>query len=202
MSRELPTIEEAYTKYRKRVYSVCFRMLHSPEAAEDMTQEVFMHLIPRIGQFKGDSAFSTWLHRITVNLTLMKLRKRRVSTVSLEAMQEDAQENGSSRSFSQAIITEDERLRATTDRTTLERVMDAMPFGYRLAIEMELQGFTHEEVAEITETSIGNSKSQLHKARQWIADRLGIETIKVPESSLDDLFADFGQFADESELCT
>src|SRR5215510_16585303 len=69
---------ELYQKYHQRVYSICLRMTQSVSDSEDLTQEVFIQLFRTIGSFRGESAFTTWLHRLTVNHVLMHFRKRKV----------------------------------------------------------------------------------------------------------------------------
>src|ERR1700694_5497381 len=73
-----------YALHKRRVYTLCLRMLGNVSEAEDMTQEAFLHLFRKLGSFRGESAFSTWLHRLTVNLVLMHLRKKGLQLVSLE----------------------------------------------------------------------------------------------------------------------
>src|SRR4030095_13638669 len=68
--------EELYQKHQRRVYSICLRMTRNVSEAEDLTQEVFIHLFRKIGSFRGESAFTTWLHRLTVNLVIMHFRRR------------------------------------------------------------------------------------------------------------------------------
>jgi RNA polymerase sigma-70 factor (ECF subfamily) len=68
-----------YSLHKRRVYTLCLRMLGNVSEAEDMTQEAFLHLFRKLGSFRGESAFSTWLHRLTVNLVLMHLRKKGLS---------------------------------------------------------------------------------------------------------------------------
>src|SRR6516162_11689882 len=73
-----------YALHKRRVYTLCLRMLGNVSEAEDMTQEAFLHLFRKINSFRGESAFSTWLHRLTVNLVLMRLRRKAPPTVSIE----------------------------------------------------------------------------------------------------------------------
>jgi hypothetical protein len=73
----MSAFEELYNRHHRRVYSLCLRMLQNTAEAEDLTQEVFIQLYRKIGSFRGDSAFTTWLHRLTVNQVLMHFRKRR-----------------------------------------------------------------------------------------------------------------------------
>src|ERR1041385_4852704 len=75
---DMSAFEEIYQRHHRRVYSICLRMLQNAFEAEDLTQDVFIQLYRKIGSFRGDSAFTTWLHRLTVNQVLMHFRKRNV----------------------------------------------------------------------------------------------------------------------------
>jgi RNA polymerase sigma-70 factor (ECF subfamily) len=151
-----------YDRHKRRVYSVCLRMVGNVEAAEDFTQEAFLQLHRKIGLFRGEAAFSTWLHRIAVNVVLMRLRKRGLSEVSLDEALEPHEEGGPTRE----IATEDQNLAGSIDRLVLERAIEHLPPGYRIVFVLhDVEGYEHGEIAEMLGCSIGNCKSQLHKAR-------------------------------------
>ena len=78
--------EHLYRLHCRRVYAVCLRLVKDPSEAEDLTQEAFLLLVKKITTFRGESAFSTWLHRLTINRVLMHLRKKSLQVVSLEAV--------------------------------------------------------------------------------------------------------------------
>ena len=84
--------EVLYNMHRRRVYSLCLRMVRDPAEAEDLSQEAFMQLFRKIGTFRGDSAFSTWMHRLTVNIILMRIRKKGLNQVSLDQDRDDGQD--------------------------------------------------------------------------------------------------------------
>ena len=88
-----------YALHKRRVYTLCLRMLGNVSEAEDMTQEAFLHLFRKLGSFRGESAFSTWLHRLTVNLVLMHLRKKGLNLVSLEETISPSEEDAPKRDF-------------------------------------------------------------------------------------------------------
>ncbi|MEJ7713757.1 MAG: sigma-70 family RNA polymerase sigma factor [Pyrinomonadaceae bacterium] len=73
---DIAAFEQLYRRHFRRVYSICLRMTGNPTEAEDMAQDVFVHLFNKVGSFRGESAFTTWLHRMTVNHVLMHFRKR------------------------------------------------------------------------------------------------------------------------------
>ena len=137
--------------------------------AEDLTQEAFLQLYRKIATFRGESAFSTWLHRLAVNVVLMHLRKKNLATVSLEESLEPQQEDGPKKD----VGTRDNLLAGTIDRVNLERAIGSLPRGYRVIFVLhDVEGYEHNEIAEMMGCSIGNSKSQLHKARMKLRDLL------------------------------
>lgn len=150
--------EELYNRHHRRVYSLCLRMLQNAHEAEDLTQEVFIQLYRKIGSFRGDSAFTTWLHRMTVNQVLMHFRKR---TVKFEKTTEEGE------TPVQVVIgTENQAKMPIVDKIALDSAIAQLPDGYRnVFILHDVEGYEHEEVARILGCSVGTSKSQLHKAR-------------------------------------
>jgi RNA polymerase sigma-70 factor, ECF subfamily len=141
--------------------------------AEDLTQEAFLQLHRKIGTFRGDSAFSTWLHRLAINVVLMQLRKKGLSLISLDEAMEPAPEEGPGRSFGAPDLT----LSGAIDRLALERAVADLPAGYRLIFILhDVEGFEHNEIAAMLDCSIGNSKSQLHKARLKLREALRTHT--------------------------
>jgi RNA polymerase sigma-70 factor (ECF subfamily) len=155
---DVPSFEELYRRHHRRVYSICLRMLHNPTEAEDLTQDVFVQLFKKIGSFRGDSAFTTWLHRMTVNQVLMHFRKR---NVKLEKITEEGE------TPVQVVIgTENPDRMPIVDRIALQDAVEQLPNGYKKVFLLhDVQGYEHEEVAKILGCSVGTSKSQLHKAR-------------------------------------
>jgi RNA polymerase sigma-70 factor, ECF subfamily len=162
---------QIYSVNKRRIYSLCLRMVGNVQAAEDLTQEAFLQLHRKIGTFRGDSAFSTWLHRLAINVVLMHLRKRALPVISLDEAMEPTDEERQGRSFGEA----DLHLSGAIDRLALERAVENLPDGYRLIFVLhDIEGFEHNQIAEMLECSIGNSKSQLHKARLKLRDALRI----------------------------
>jgi RNA polymerase sigma-70 factor, ECF subfamily len=162
--------EFLYELHGRRVYALCLRMVGSPSDAEDLMQEAFLQLFRKIGTFRGESAFSTWLHRMTVNVVLMRLRKKSLPVASLDEATEPDEDAGGPR---KDIGAPDLRLSGAVDRVNLERSIDKLPPGYRTVFVLhDVQGYEHNEIAGIMGCSVGNSKSQLHKARTKLRDLL------------------------------
>jgi RNA polymerase sigma-70 factor, ECF subfamily len=160
--------EVLYNLHKRRVYSLCLRMTANATEAEDLTQEAFLQLFRKISTFRGESAFSTWLHRMAVNVVLMQLRKKSLPLVPLEDTIETEEETPK-----KELGAADVKLAGSLDRLQLQRAIDHLPPGYRTIFVLhDVEGFEHNEIAEIVGCSIGNSKSQLHKARIKLRDLL------------------------------
>jgi len=164
--------EEAFSAlfeaHKRRVYSLCLRMTGNTAEAEDLAQEAFLQLFRKISTFRGESAFSTWLHRLTVNVVLMHLRKKGLQQVSLDEP-ETSQDEPVKRDYGD----DDRRLTGSIDRIGLQNAIAELPPGYRTVFVLhDVEGYEHNEIAEIMDCSVGNSKSQLHKARMKLRERL------------------------------
>lgn len=169
-----------YDRHKRRVYSLCLRMTANTAEAEDLTQEAFLQLYRKIGTFRGESAFSTWLHRLSVNVVLMHLRKKSLPVVSLEETTQPGEEDTPKKDFG----AEDLALAGSIDRLHLQKAVDDLPPGYRTIFVLhDVEGYEHNEIAEIVGCSIGNSKSQLHKARMKLRDLLKIQRAQKAEKS-------------------
>ncbi len=154
----MAAFEEIYNRHHRRVYSICLRMLQNATEAEDLTQDVFIQLHRKIGSFRGDSAFTTWLHRLTVNQVLMHFRKRNVKF-------EKTTEEGET-PVQIVSGTQNPRKMPVVDKIAIENAIEKLPNGYRNVFVLhDVEGYEHEEVARILGCSVGTSKSQLHKAR-------------------------------------
>jgi RNA polymerase sigma-70 factor (ECF subfamily) len=167
--------EQIYRLHSRRVYALCLRMVSNPAEAEDLTQEAFLQLFRKIATFRGESAFSTWLHRLAVNVVLMKLRKKKLTETSLEETNDPEEESSGPRKEYGA---EDLLLTGSIDRVHLERAIAELPPGYKQVFVLhDIQGYEHNEIADLMNCSIGNSKSQLHKARMRLRELLQ-ETVR------------------------
>jgi RNA polymerase sigma-70 factor (ECF subfamily) len=167
--------EEAFAAifqlHKRRVFSLCLRMAGDMAEAEDLAQDAFMQLFRKIGTFRGESAFSTWLHRLVVNVVLMHLRKKGIQKISLEET-DNSQEEPIKREYGD----DDRWLLGSIDRITLTAAIDQLPHGYKtIFILHDVEGYEHNEIAQIMKCSVGNSKSQLHKARLKLREILRME---------------------------
>jgi RNA polymerase sigma-70 factor, ECF subfamily len=155
---DMGAFEELYERHHRRVYSLCLRMTQNASEAEDLAQEVFIQLFRKIGSFRGESAFTTWLHRLTVNQVLMHFRKR---SVKLEQTTEEGE-------TPVQIVhgTENPNQMPVVDKIALDKAIAELPPGYRTVFTLhDIEGHEHEQIARMLGCSVGTSKSQLHKAR-------------------------------------
>ena len=166
--------ERLYRLHSARVYALCMRMLRNPEEAEDSTQEVFLHVFRKIQGFRGASAFSTWLHRVAVNTVLMRIRGAKLAKAAFVENTESNEEGGAPRRESGA---PDVRLEGYVDRVTIEHAIKQLPPRCkRMFVLYDIQGYAHSEIAKLLGCSVGNAKSQLHKARVRLRKHLRPET--------------------------
>ncbi|MCS6873492.1 MAG: RNA polymerase sigma factor [Pyrinomonadaceae bacterium] len=155
--------EAIYRRHHRRVYNLCLRMLKDSAEAEDLTQEVFIQLYRKMDSFRGESAFSTWLYRLTVNQVLMHLRRKQIKN---EKTTEDGQTPRITHS-------ESEKKVQVIEKIALERAISELPNGYRTIFMLhDVEGLQHEEIAKMLGLSVGTSKSQLHKARMKLRNLL------------------------------
>jgi len=153
--------EALYRRHAGRTFALCLRLCGDPARAETLVQDAFVRAWQKLPTFEGRSAFGTWLHRLTVNLVIEELRA-------------EARRQG--RVFSIEDLTTLEVSRPAAPPGTaldLERAIAALPAGARLVFVLhDVQGYRHEEIAEMTGLSVGTSKSQLHRARRLLREAL------------------------------
>jgi RNA polymerase sigma-70 factor (ECF subfamily) len=161
-----------YSQFRPKLIPLIARFV-GYEHADDMLQTVFLQLFRKLKQFRGDSALGTWIYRLTVNECLQSLRKPRVSTVSIEEMWDSRGEHATAEDYNPALGQEDNRITSAADRIQVWKAIETLPMGYRKHIVLkDLDGYEHKEVAEILGCTVGNSKSQLHRARHKLRIQL------------------------------
>ena len=163
--------EDLYRLHSRRVYALCLRMVKDTSEAEDLTQETFLLLFRKLHTFRGESAFSTWLHRLTVNLVLMRFRKKSPPFVSIEEPSVPDDEMNLPGKLKLGV--RDLLLEGVIDRITLERCIEQLPAGFRNVFVLhDVRGYRHREIANLLGYSVGASKSQLHKARKRLRESL------------------------------
>jgi RNA polymerase sigma-70 factor (ECF subfamily) len=166
ISGDEDAFRELFTAHKNHVYSLCLRMTANVAEAEDLTQDCFIQVFRKLGTFRGDSALSTWIYRVAVNTALMHFRKKALKQVSLDHKPDMPGERID-------LAQKDGRLTGTVDRLALARAISDLPHGYRTIFLLhDVQGYGHHEIAKILRCSVGNSKSQLHKARMRIRETL------------------------------
>jgi RNA polymerase sigma-70 factor, ECF subfamily len=167
---EAEAFEQLYRLHSRKVYLLCLHMVGNPADAEDLTQDAFLQSFRKIQTFRGDSAFSTWLHRLTVNIVLMRCRKKKITVCPMdEVMKSDAESGAPGHEIGER----DLRLAGVIDRLNLKRALAQMPSGYRAVFILhDIQGYAHNEIASILGSSSGNSKSQLNRARRRLRELL------------------------------
>ncbi len=162
---DISAFEEIYRSHYRRVYTQCLRMTRSSSEAEDLTQDVFVQLYRKLRTFRGESAFSTWLHRLTANVVLMHFRK-------IAARIEQKTD-----SFSDLLECRHPSKRAEAtlmlDRISLDEAIQQLSPGYRAVLILhDVEGYEHQQISEFLGCAVGTSKSQLHKARKKLRDLL------------------------------
>jgi len=159
---EEKAFEELFQRHKQRVYSLCLRMTANTAEAEELTQEAFLQVFRKIHIFRGDSAFSTWLHRLSVNIVLMRWRKKTICETPIGEIDGGEEFDQQPREYGAP----DLALSGSIDRLNLDRAVAQLPPGYKQAFVLhDVQGYQHNEISTLLGVSIGNSKSQLHKAR-------------------------------------
>jgi RNA polymerase sigma-70 factor (ECF subfamily) len=170
--------------HKRRVYSLCLRMTGDVVEAEDLAQDAFIQVFRKLATFRGDATFSTWLYRVVVNTVLMKFRRRRLRPISL-----DEPVRLESSTVQRDVSRDDLDLLGVVDRIALERAVEELPSGCRtIFILHEVEGYEHQEIARLLRCSVGNSKSQLHKARLKMRDMLyaGVKVTRETRRSTGD----------------
>jgi RNA polymerase sigma-70 factor (ECF subfamily) len=160
-----------FNAHKTKIYSLCLRMTSNTAEAEDLTQDAFLQAFRKLATFRGDSALSTWLYRVAVNTVLMHMRKKGLRVMSLDQPLEEP--DGTVKREQGKV---DDRLSGCVDRIALTRALKELPAGYRTIFVLhEVKGYEHHEIAHLLHCSVGNSKSQLHKAKTRMRELLGLE---------------------------
>ncbi len=154
--------EALYRRHIDKVYGLCLRMTGNVAEAEDCTQDAFIQAWSKLNEFRGESAFGTWLHRVAVNTVLGRMRKSRREQDRIRAVSEGSstpQTIGDSGGF-----------------RDLEHAINELPSGARHVFVLHaVYGYSHDETSEMLGIAAGTSKAQLHRARRLLAQQLNTE---------------------------
>ncbi len=174
---DVEAFEQIYWLHHRRVFGICVRMTKNTAEAEDVTQQVFLQLFRKIGSFRGSSAFSTWLHRMTVNQVLMHFRANK-------SRLEQTTEDGELPESNFVLNKKSGDANQIIDTFQLNQAIAQLPDGYRKVLILhDIQGFEHNEIAEMLGCAAGTSKSQLFKARRKLRGMLAYEK-NLPNQAL------------------
>lgn len=191
--------ERLYRLHSPRVYSLCLRMLRNADDAEDSTQDVFLHVFRKIQGFRGDAAFSTWLHRVAVNTVLMRFRGSKEAKTSTLDDSNSNRENGAP---SREAGAPDPHLEGYVDRVAIEKAIAELPPRCKLMFVLyDIQGYAHREIARIAGCSVGNAKSQLHKARVRLRQLLRRDLGRAEEDAQTQIQGGPARFHGHQEPC-
>lgn len=161
--------EYLYKAHCRRVYGLCLRIIKNRPEAEDLTQQVFLQLFRKISTFRGESGFSTWLHRVTVNIVLMHMRRKKSAEIPAEDLQSHTRNGESSRERGSSNTS----MFGAIERLNLMRAIRKLPSGYKQVFLLhDVIGYEHGEIAGLLGCTAGSSKSQLHKARKRLRQLL------------------------------
>ena len=155
-----------YQTYRRRIFSQCLSMLRNHTEAEDAAQEVFLQLYRKMHTFRGESRFSTWLHRLTTNCVLMEIRRKRNRWRETTCPETTTGTSDWSTNMELSLDSFETPVRPLFDQVSLGIAMSQLPAGFQRIFHLhDVEGYTHEEIAGLLSIQAGTSKSQLHKAR-------------------------------------
>jgi RNA polymerase sigma-70 factor (ECF subfamily) len=158
--------EFIYRLYCRRVYALCRRMVKDTNEAEDLAQEAFMQVFRKIHTFRGEAAFSSWLYRLTANIVIMRLRRKKLTSTSLD--QVFVGDDGNDGSYNEPGAP-DLRMTGLFDRCNLQQAVNQLPEGNKATFILhDVQGYEHKQIARILGCSVGSCRSQLYRARKGI----------------------------------
>lgn len=170
-----PSVEEVFRDYAPRIYMLARRLLGNDADAEDVTQEVLLQLVRKLDTFRGESAFPTWLHRVTVNAALAHRRKRasRSEQQTLEPLDSFAEDGYPGVPVNRWSVQPDQALLDRETRDLIEKAIARLPDLYRdVYVLADVEGLPNAEIAEILNLSVPAVKSRLHRARLLMRNAL------------------------------
>ena len=161
-SGDVTAFDRLYHEHVGRVHALCLRMSGSRVEAERLTQDVFVRMWQQLPSFRGESAFTSWLHRLAVNAVLQDHRSNGRRAARIDAVED------------LAVLPDHRTEEADPEmRLDLERAIAALPYGARVVLVLhDIEGYSHEEIAESCGIAVGTAKAQLHRARRLLRERL------------------------------
>ncbi len=157
--------QRLYARYKNYVYSLCMRMSKDPVLAEDLTQDIFLHVWRKMATFRGQSLFRTWLYRVTINMVLLHFRKNRVGTLSLD---------DETLPVAESVLLSNNSPIHLDDRISLRNMLSVLSPRYRRVLVLhDVEGYRHQDISNLLGITSGASRSQLHKARSKMRVALG-----------------------------
>lgn len=168
-------IDQLLQRYQSRVYRLAYGILRNPQDAEEVIQEVFLRVFQKLDSFKGESAFSSWLYRVAVNTTFMKIREKRGTDVlALEEVEKMLEEEINKAGGSDWARRPDDELLSEEAIKIITGAMEKLPDEFKIIITLrDLEGLSTEEVGQLLGLSPAAVKSRLHRARLFLRKRLG-----------------------------
>lgn len=168
---DLSAFDELMARHQNRVFNLCLWMLRDHEAANDAAQDTFIRAYRALGNFRGDCAFSTWLHRIAVNIASDAAARRKRTPQPLSELETD--DNPAPEPAGPARDNPIETLTRSERRHAVREALDTLPDHHRVVLVLfDIQGHSYEEIAEVLELPIGTVKSRLNRARAALRERL------------------------------
>ena len=175
---ETAAFDEIVARHQNRVYNLCYWMLSDREEAADAAQEAFVRAFRSLGNFRGECAFSTWLHRVTVNVALDAAQRRKRAPLPFSALENDEDTTREIESYLQSgeVAESPHEVAARRERRLVVRqALAELPEHYRLALVLfDMQGHSYEEVATLLDLPLGTVKSRLNRARLALRDKLEV----------------------------
>lgn len=158
---DISAYRHLYEQHKVRLFNIAMRIVHNVQDAEDALQETFVKIFKALPNFKRDCKFSTWIYRILLNTCFTCLKQKKSNADKFDSLPGDQLADFSEQNQNPMV------------NMILEQELSALPVGYRTVFILhEVEGFSHEEIAEMLEIKIGTSKSQLFKARKVLKKRL------------------------------
>jgi RNA polymerase sigma-70 factor, ECF subfamily len=173
---EAQAFTDLVLRHQQRVYSLCLRVLGDADAAADVAQDTFLTVLRKLDGFRGDAAFTTWLHRVTVNACYDELRRKRRRPMLHAVADDDLEHEPGPPTADHA-----DEVAGTHDAAS---ALASIPEEFRIALVLaDVQDMAYEQIAQVLEVPIGTVKSRVHRGRLALAAALGIEP--APREPLD-----------------